>query len=260
MFNYEFKIFIKQIHIVTVAVLLVYASIYFLIKNIEFNQFDFLADKVEMQKNEPSFEIDMVASIGEQTHKQLRVDAPDGLIAENPHIYILKVDEKNSRKGAAQSLDDFFKTLTKKDTAKSVEQRFDIKSVGVDRKILQRKTVVVPARKNERINYKKLFKKKFEKEKKSALLNQKQLRQKVVSHYPSFQVCYEKALLKDELLSGNAEVVLRIGAGGNVNFKGLGRKGSINELKSCLVGVGKKIKFEKVHLGKTVKFSLFFNS
>ncbi|NQZ00172.1 MAG: hypothetical protein HRT45_05830 [Bdellovibrionales bacterium] len=80
-------------------------------------------------------------------------------------------------------------------------------------------------------------------------------------HDAVFQSCYEKALLADEKLAGQAHFELKTDPVGlvsqsNIRFKGKGSDRSQSMLKGCLSQVSSKIRFAKVEKVITVRFQL----
>lgn len=97
-------------------------------------------------------------------------------------------------------------------------------------------------------------------EAKEQIINHNELKKMIAAHQKSFQQCYENSLLKDDLLSGNATVLLKIGGKADVSFKGIGKEVTKSELRNCLSHRAVAMNFSNEYQGKSVRFSLFFNN
>ena len=80
----------------------------------------------------------------------------------------------------------------------------------------------------------------------------------------SYQACYEKALLKDQLLNGVGRLVILINAGQVTKveslFRGDGHKIAVNTLTDCLDSKSKRLKVTPIKGKHKVKFNLVFKS
>lgn len=79
-----------------------------------------------------------------------------------------------------------------------------------------------------------------------------------------YQACYEKALLKDQLLNGVGKLTIFINSGNVVKvqslFKGDGHKGAVSSLTDCLDSKSKRLNISKIKGHHKVKFNLMFKS
>lgn len=91
-------------------------------------------------------------------------------------------------------------------------------------------------------------------------MNDEQLRAIINSNQSLFRGCYNKMLIKDNLLSGIATITIATNGRGSSTFKGVGRTKVINELKECLDNQASKIDLSKIDLTKAIRFSLNFSS
>jgi hypothetical protein len=167
----------------------------------------------------------------------------------NPDLMIFKW--KNAKKEAPKMLNDFFSQLSAQRIA-SVS-RTQLKSAQNDKN--------ATSTTEETINYHAM--KDRPKELPTSLVakvNHTELKKIIASNQQVFQRCYEDSLLKDELLSGNASIVLNIGKKADVSFKGVGQETIKNELRKCLSQKAVAMDFSNQYRGKAVKFSLFFNN
>ena len=92
--------------------------------------------------------------------------------------------------------------------------------------------------------------------------NVKVLRELLQGNKRTFQGCYEKALLKDDLLSGVSSLQLKVNEGRLIDasstFKGDGHKSAVGALKECLKSQSKKLNLSKIKGAHKVKFNLVF--
>jgi molecular chaperone DnaK (HSP70) len=79
-----------------------------------------------------------------------------------------------------------------------------------------------------------------------------------------YQRCYEKALLKDQLLNGVGKLTLKIVKGAITQvssiFNGDGHKSAVDSLISCLDSKSKKLRVATIKGSHKVKFNLVFKS
>jgi hypothetical protein len=94
--------------------------------------------------------------------------------------------------------------------------------------------------------------------------NVKELRDILQKNQKRFQVCYEKALLKDDLISGVSSLMLMVKDGSLINisstFKGDGHKSAIGVLDNCLGKKSRSLKLSKIQGAHKIKFNLVFKS
>ena len=94
--------------------------------------------------------------------------------------------------------------------------------------------------------------------------NVKLLRDLLAKNQKSYQTCYEKALLKDDLMSGVSGVVLTVQNGNlsavDTTFKGDGHKTAVEALDKCLIERSQHLNLKHIAGSHKVKFNLVFKS
>ena len=104
----------------------------------------------------------------------------------------------------------------------------------------------------------------FEHQKKIYSEDVKGVRKILEKNRAIYQSCYEKALLKDQLLNGVGKLTIFIKSGSVIKvqsfFKGDGHKTAVRSLTSCLDSKGKLLKVAKIKGYHKVKFNLVFKS
>ncbi len=90
------------------------------------------------------------------------------------------------------------------------------------------------------------------------------LRDLLQKNQKKYQTCYEKALLKDDLMSGVSGLVLTVHNGilNNVDttFKGDGHKEAVDTLGKCLVERSHSLNLKHISGSHKIKFNLVFKS
>ncbi len=89
----------------------------------------------------------------------------------------------------------------------------------------------------------------------------KEIRNAIVSHEDDFRACHEKALLVDSTVSGQATLVFGVAALGNVGdariaFEGAGNGAGKQLLESCLQHEALKLHFPASLVGTEIRFNL----
>ena len=247
MIRYSIKISISHAQITAILVLMLFGAFFGASRYIYFDMSKHQVVKSEAE--EKIFEIELNADLKARPAMAVAANPRQmELGIENSEIMILKIRKKKSNK---QKLDDFLASLTGNKLQKESRIIYDNSSAVSNN--------IGSGPLSSSININALLGKN-ESVKEELNLSTDALRKMVKKHNHKFQGCYERALLKDELLSGKAIVTLTIGQKADVNFKGLGKTSSIDSLKSCLQRESSRIRMAQKVIGKKVRFSLFFNS
>lgn len=243
MYKFEFKISISQIQIVSLAVIFGYVCLAFTFPHLNFLSSAETNGKAQAETGE-FFEID-IQSQAQQQLANTQMNQAGELYSENPDVYIFRYEKK--KKKNSNSLDDFFEQLQGPQTKQKIQT------------VSHQAAAPIKINQKASIDYSKLIKKKTV-TKKVSKLDQKKLKSFIKSHQGKFQGCYEKALLKDELLAGNATIIAIPGGKSRSNFKGIGRQDSIQFLNQCLKQRANALNFDSSLRGNQIKFSIYFKS
>lgn len=206
----------------------------------------------QISKNSEALEVDMdlTVKLNKAVGAQAATIESYTMFNEpNPDLMIFKW--KNAKKDVPQGLDNFFSRLSAQRLA------------NVSGTQLKNARTSPPGIKSseQTINYQAMKERpKDQAPTSSAKVDHTELKKIIASHQQVFQRCYEESLLKDELLSGNASIVLNIGKKADVSFKGVGQETIKNELRKCLSQKAIAMDFSDEYRGRAVKFSLFFNN
>ncbi len=104
----------------------------------------------------------------------------------------------------------------------------------------------------------------FEEQQKLYKEDVKGVRKILEKNRADYQSCYEKSLLKDQLLNGVGKLTIFIKQGKVANvesfFKGDGHQSAVKDLKDCLNLKSKRLKVSKIKGHHKVKFNLVFKS
>ncbi len=90
----------------------------------------------------------------------------------------------------------------------------------------------------------------------------------LAAHNSQFRDCYEKALLYDDKLSGVVDLLFSVGntgAGSKTEAKlnqakGGGTGAGMNQFRSCLESIGRRLVFPRAIAGNQIKFGLMANT
>jgi hypothetical protein len=240
MYKHELKINLSQSSIITFIVLVSFISITMNLKYI-----NFFSQKETDTQTQEIFAVDL--DISAQVQKQnSKIETDAAYLETDPDLLMLKL--RPAKYLANSTFDSFLKKLSGKNV-QTLSQN-DIKTQTVD--LSQSKKVS-----SSSVNYNAILNKEDNEDK---VVSYKDLKSVISKNYGIFQKCYENVLIKDELLSGNASILLKIGSSAKVNFKGVGQNQYKKELESCLANKAKTIHFPATYKGNKIKFSLFFNS
>lgn len=198
-------------------------------------------------KKEKILELDMNVSLAasKSTNGRQTISSMEMGI-ENPEIMIIKVEKKKS---SQEKFNNFLSSISNVKSKKT-------KNLILDDNKNNKSAVNY---KSNSINYNVLVKNKPKTPRKTNV-SATELKKIVKKYNHKFQSCYEKALIKDELLSGKAIITLTFERSAIVDFKGIGLASSISFLKKCIKNESQKIRSSNHISGKKVRFSLFFNS
>ncbi len=246
MYKIQIKFNLSQIFLITVATLISTGILVAFLNTIDFTTLKFTSNE-----NLKTFDVDLELSSqihASNTEAQAAIlDA--SYLETNPDLYILKI--KSEKYVTASSLDNFLKKMAVMKDGLVISNASSIKTEQID---VYGKS---ETKTNTTVNYSALLEKENMDDQQ---VSHKDLKAVISNNYSIFKKCYEKSLIKDELLSGNATVILDIGKSASVTFKGVGQEQVKNEFKSCIESNAISIKFPSQHIGSRIKFSLFFNS
>lgn len=241
MYKHDLKLQISQTQVITTLVLCLFLLSVNLLPKIKF-----FPDLGQDNSQQEVFSVDMELTAQLQENKNHSQNTDAAYAVKDPDLLMLKL--KSAKYLSATNFDSFLKKI--ENMRKLENNSNNIKTAE--------NTVSLPTKKQySSINYNALIAKKSVDEK---LVDHKDLKKVISKNYSAFQKCYESTLIKDELLSGNASIILNIGSKANVRFKGVGQAKYKKELESCLSNTALKINFPSQYRGNKVKFSLFFNS
>lgn len=189
-----------------------------------------LNKNVQVDTDEKMFKVDLQSTVALNNMD----NNIEGLGVDNAEMYILKLERK---KTGLSSLLSKLKTQKNNKLFKVTNKN----NVETNNKILP--------------NYNAFL----SREEKVAM-NEKMIKDLITSKKHLFKDCYNKMLLKDELLSGYATITISSLGRGHSIFKGVGRTKVVNELKNCLNSQVTKIDLSKIKITKVIRFSLNFSS
>lgn len=194
-------------------------------------------------------DMDLSARINGQAASQSAAVADNTLFHEtDPDLVIFRLKKNNQNNES--NLNNFFTRLAQ-------SQFSGVSASQLKNAVATTKTASPSAR---TINYRAMNDNQVQEKIKPEVVNHSELKNIIASNQQVFQRCYEENLLKDELLSGNASIVLNIGKSANVMFKGIGQENIKKELQKCLSKRALAMNFSNQYQGKAIKFSLFFNN
>ena len=247
MYNFEFNFKLSQTTVIALCTLtgVILTTVAF--KDIHFRP---MAHETAGISEAMAVDMDLTVQMQGSTQSIVPTVVKDTMFNEtHPDLIIFKL--KKTSKVAPQGLDNFFSRLGNQNFASVSSSQLKNVTSGSSKVAAAEST----------INYRAMNEKKQEeKAAPTEVINHNELKNIIASHQQVFQRCYEASLLKDELLSGNASIVLSIGKNANVSFKGIGQESIKNELQKCLSQKALAMDFSNQYRGKAVKFSLFFNN
>ena len=247
MYKFELNLKLSQTTVITFCTLVGVILSTVALKNYQINLFSGnTAKKSEALAVDMNLTVELNRTEGAQAP---RIESDTMFNEPNPDLMIFKW--KSAKKEAPQGLENFFTRL-------SAQRVANVSSTQLKSAQANKKSITSA---EQTINYQAMKEK--PKEEMPALpgkVDHSELKNIIASHQQVFQRCYEDSLLKDELLSGNASIVLNIGKKAEVSFKGVGQETIKNELRKCLSQKAVAMDFSNQYKGKAVKFSLFFNN
>lgn len=203
--------------------------------------------KIITKNDEETFEVDLELSAQmmaqKQDQNQINMDA--SYLEKNPDLIVMKI--RSEKYIANSSFEDFLSKISSKQVFEQKVEKVNSKNT----------LVIAKSNTNNTVNYQALL---SNKDYDDETLDTSALKGFIAKNQEVFQACYEKTLIKDQLLSGNASILLNIGKSAKVNFKGIGQAQYKKELEDCLSQKAVRINFPSQFRGNKVKFNLFFSS
>lgn len=246
MYRFELKLHISQLLIVSILTVVVLGVITYATGFIDLSR----DDTTIIEENLETFDVDLELTTqiaAANNGESIQTDA--AYLEDDPDLLMLKL--KSPKYVSATDFNSFLKKMANKTGSGKSASTIQTQNISSTSTSTQTNKAA------STINYNALA---SNEDPDSQSLSHKELKQVVAKNYSVFQKCYEKSLVKDELLSGNASVILNIGKKANVSFKGVGQEKVKEELKRCISKKAIQLPFPKKLRGNKIKFSLYFNS
>jgi hypothetical protein len=247
MYKFELNLKLSQTTVITFCTLIGLALSTIALENYQINLF---AADIAKTSEALAVDMDLTVELKRTADTQApRIESDTMFNEPNPDLMIFKW--KTAKKEAPQGLDNFFTRLSAQRVANVSSSQLKSAKAATQGITSSQQTINYQAMKEKPKELVPAL---------SAKVDHSELKNIIASHQQVFQRCFEDSLLKDELLSGNASIVLNIGKKAEVSFKGVGQETIKNELRKCLSQKAVAMDFSNQYKGKAVKFSLFFNN